>query len=254
MQSLTDDLRQSIARLDPRAAPQVVFVRRAPQGITRSGQRLGVFDASFNPPHNAHVEMMRRAQARFNLHEILLLLAKANVDKEMFGATLEQRLGMMLGIAEEHPDYSVAVVSHARFVDKAAALQAKTPRRDGKGAGYPAGTEIYFILGYDTLVRLFDPKYYADMPAELTRLFSMAQFIATNRKEHGIEDMRRWLARDEVQPFAHKIHLLPLDDFHAHLSSTEVRRRVAAHEPYEHLVPPQVAEFIRQAKLYPPPA
>ncbi len=251
MQSLIDDLRQSIARLDPHAAPRVAFVRRATQGIAAPHQRLGVFDSSFNPPQNAHVEMMRLAQEKFNLNEMLLLLAKVNVDKEEFGATLEQRLLMMLCIAEEHPDYSVAVVSHARFVDKAAALRAdKTPNRDSEGAVYPESTEIYFILGYDTLVRLFDPKYYADMPAELERLFSMAQFIATNRKEHSIEEMRQLLAHHEAQPFAHKIHLLPLDDFHASLSSTEVRRRIAAHEPYEHLVPPKVAEFIRRAGLY----
>lgn len=242
MQPLPDDLRQLIARLDPRAAPQVVFVRRAPQGITAPCQRLGVFDSSFNPPHNAHVEMMRLAQQQFHLDEVLLLLAKANVDKKEFGATLEQRLVMMLGIAEEHPDYSVAAVSHGRFVDKAVALR----------EAYPEGTEIFFLLGYDTLVRLFDPKYYADLTAELEQLFSMAQCIATNRKEHGIEAIQQLLARDAARPFAHKIHLLPLDDFHASLSSTEVRQRIAAHEPYEHLVPPKVAEFIRQAKLYPP--
>ncbi|MCS6862692.1 MAG: nicotinate-nicotinamide nucleotide adenylyltransferase [Abditibacteriales bacterium] len=240
MQSFTDDLRQALARLDPRAAPQVVLVRRAPWGITAPHQRLGVFSASFNPPHNAHVEMMRLAQQKFNLDEMLLLLAKANVDKEEFGATLEQRLTMMLGIAAEHPDYSVAAVSHGRFVDKAIALREV----------YPDGTAIYFLLGYDTLVRLFDPKYYADMPTELTRLFSMAQFIAANRQEHGIEEIRQLLMRAEVRPFAHQIHPLALDDVHAHLSSTEVRRRVAAHEPYEHLVPPTVAAFIRQAKLY----
>ena len=240
MRSLTDDLHQSITRLDPHAAPRVVFVRRATQGIAAPHQRLGVFDSSFNPPQNAHVEMMRLAQEKFNLNEVLLLLAKANVDKEEFDATTEQRLLMMLCIAEEHPAYSVAVVSHARFVDKAAALRER----------YPEGTEIFFVLGYDTLVRLFDPKYYADMPAELERLFNMAQFIATNRKEYDIEEMQQWLARDETQPFAHRIHLLPLDDFHASLSSTEVRRRIAANEPYEHLVPSKVAEFIRRMGLY----
>jgi nicotinate (nicotinamide) nucleotide adenylyltransferase len=240
MHSLPDDLRQSIARLDPHAAPQIVFVRRAPQGITTSGRRLGVFSSSYNPPQNAHVEMMRLAQQEFNLDEMLLLLAKANVDKEVFGTTLEQRLLMMLPVAEERQNYSVAAVSHGRFVDKAAVLRTV----------YPEGTEIFFILGYDTLVRLFDPKYYADMNAELQRLFNRAQFIATNRSGHGIEEIQQWLTRDTVQPFADKIHLMRLDDFHANLSSTEVRRRIAAREPFEHLVPPKVAKFIQQTRLY----
>lgn len=34
------------------------------------------------------------------------------------------------------------------------------------------------------------------------------------------------------------------------VSSTEVRRRVAAEEPYEHLVPPGVAKYIRSHGLY----
>jgi nicotinic acid mononucleotide adenylyltransferase len=62
--------------------------------------------------------------------------------------------------------------------------------------------------------------------------------------------MQQMRARADVKPFADKIHLMPLDDFHANLSSTQVRQRIAAGEPFERLVPSKVAEFIREMELY----
>jgi nicotinic acid mononucleotide adenylyltransferase len=42
------------------------------------------------------------------------------------------------------------------------------------------------------------------------------------------------------------VHHLKLDDNFSDVSSTEVRRRIASAEPWEHLVPPGITARVRE--------
>jgi nicotinamide-nucleotide adenylyltransferase len=234
------DLRRVIDGLDPAGPPQAAIVRRAPEGIGEAGGLLGVMSASFNPPTRAHLRMAEEAGRLCGFDETLFALARTNVDKRLSGAPLETRLGMLEALAGSRPDCSVAAVSHPRFVDKAAALR----------ACYPPGTEVCFIVGYDTLVRLFDPKYYADTPAELRRMFASCRFVATNRGEDTIEAVRRFLERPECREFADRIAVMELEAPYAGMSSSEVRERLRREEETGDLVPEEVERLIRQMGLY----
>lgn len=235
-----DELRRVIDGLDPAGSPQAALVRRAPEGIRGPGGTLGVMSASFNPPTRAHLRMTEEAGRLCGLDEVLFVLARTNVDKGLYGAPLEARLLMIDALARPRPSCSVAAVSHPRFVDKAAALKPL----------YPAGVDICFIVGYDTLVRLFDPRYYADLPTELRRMFASCRFVAANRGEHTAEAVRRFLERPECRGFADRIAVMELDTRHAGLSSSEVRERLRRGEAVDDLVPEEVERVIRQMGLY----
>jgi nicotinate (nicotinamide) nucleotide adenylyltransferase len=235
-----DELRRVIDALDPAGSPRAAILRRAPEGVRGPGGVLGVMSASFNPPTRAHLRMTEEAGRLCAFDEVLLLLARTNVEKGLYGAPLEARLLMMEALARPRPSCSVAAVSHPRFVDKAAAL---TPL-------YPAGADICFIVGYDTLVRLFDPRYYADMRGELERLFARARFVAANRGEHTPEAVRRFLERPECRGFADRVRVMELDARHAGISSSEVRERLRRGEAVDGLVPEEVERVIRQIGLY----
>jgi len=235
-----DELRRAIDRLDPTGPPQAAILRQAPEGVQRSGGVVGVMSASFNPPTRAHLRMTEEADRLCAFDEVLLLLARTNVEKDLYGAPLEARLLMMEALARPRPFCSVAAVSHPRFVDKAAAL---VPL-------YPAGADICFIVGYDTLVRLFDPRYYADMRGELEGLFTRARFVAANRGEHTPEAVRHFLDRPECRGFVDRIRVMELDARHAGMSSSEVRERLRRGEAVDDLVPEEVEKVIRQMGLY----
>jgi len=233
-------LARVIEDLDPSGPPRIVFVLRASQGISGPGQRLGVFSASFNPLTRAHVRMMEQAMEEHALAEVMLVLDKVNVDKrEVFGASLAERLWMLRRFATGRPRLSVAASSHGRFVDKTKALRMI----------YPEGTELTFIVGFDTLVRVFDPKYYADPEAELEELFRHSQFIVANRGEASMSEVRRWLKSPVCRPFVDRIHLMELDPFHARISATEVRARIDRGQPFAELVPPEIAPLIPKTGL-----
>ncbi|HIE25685.1 TPA: nicotinate-nicotinamide nucleotide adenylyltransferase [Candidatus Poribacteria bacterium] len=233
-------IRQLVNALDSDGEPMISYILKAPLGIKSESQRLGVFSASFNPLTNAHVKMIEEAKGNYNLAEILLVLAKANVDKEIFGLSLAERLLMIKLYAQKRPQFSVAACSHGRFVEKVKALRPL----------YPKGTEIYFIIGYDTLKRVFDPKYYTNFESELMELFSMSRFIVANRGGNDAEMIEKFLSREENQPYAEKIALIELTSFYANISSTEIRNRIQSGKTVDDLVPSEILSYLKETDVY----
>lgn len=189
--------------------------------------QLLVLDASFNPPTRAHGEMARSAvisaieerraaasspsSPRGKTSDdakprLLLLLAVNNADKgpgQPVG--FAARLCMMVAFAEDlgqalaQTGHAVAmdvgVTTAAYFHDKAAAL---VEERIYKGKELE---EMEFMAGFDTLVRIFHPKYYKDaagsattaMQAALGPFFARARLRVTLRPddEWGTEEEQR---------------------------------------------------------------
>jgi nicotinamide-nucleotide adenylyltransferase len=180
---------------------------------------------------SAHTALIEAASTAFPPSEVLLLLATANVDKAVSGLPLETRLALLQRFADPRPDISVGVVAHGRFVDKLEAIR----------RAYPADARAVFLLGFDTLVRLFDPKYYDDPEASLMTLFSGSEVIVANRGADGPSAVEAFLGRPDVSAFAQRIHLVRLPDSLAAVSATDVRTRLAKGEPIAGLVPAEIS-------------
>ncbi len=223
-----------INQLNTDGFPEIVIVHRSTHPINETGKKLGIFSGSFNPITIAHVKMFEEAKKCFQLDEMLLLLAKANVDKDEFGIPLAGRILTLKSYAGEGNNVSIGISSHGRYIDKVTALEAI----------YPIDTEFYFIVGYDTLVRIFDSKYYTNIDTELRKLFKRCRFIAANRDNIGIETIRQFLNTPLLQPYNSYISYLILPEFYAEISSTEVRRRLDTGESISHLVPSVVENFL----------
>ena len=221
-------------RLDPTASPRIELIHRAETSISESGKRLGIFSGSFNPLTLAHTKMIGDTIAEYKLDELLLLLAKANVDKTVFGLPLAARLLTLKRYTENRERFSVGVSSHGRYIDKVTALKVILPPE----------TEFHFIVGYDTLVRIFDPKYYTDFHAELEELFIEARFIVANRAEADIKTIESFMNEPEIRRYAPYVSCLLLPDVYAYMSSTEVRELLMRGETIEHLVPPSILSIL----------
>ena len=221
-------------QLDPTASPRIELVHRAETSISTSGKKLGIFSGSFNPLTLAHAKMIEDTLAEYQLDELLLLLAKANVDKTVFGLPLAARLLTLNSYAKNRERFSVGVSSHGRYIDKVTALKVILPPE----------TEFHFIVGYDTLVRIFDPKYYTDFHAELTELFIEARFVVANRAEADIKTIESFMDQPEIRQYIPYVSCLLLPDVYAYMSSTEVRELLKRGEAIEHLVPPSILAML----------
>ena len=161
--------------------------------------RISVLDSSFNPPTLAHLALAdsRRPSYRDDNEQNLetqdhstcgydaklLLLSVKNADKSLKAgdATYQQRLEMMLllskdVIASQHEaaaNVAIAIIDKPTFVGKSSALLDFLQRR----LTTPLPLELTFLVGLDTLERLFSPRYYTsetDMMASLRQFLSAA--------------------------------------------------------------------------------
>lgn len=205
-------------------------------------RRLGVFPGSFNPLTVAHVELIRRAREKFHLDEVILVLDAQAMDKEIQGATLEDRLWMLRLFARSCPGYRVAFSSHGRFLDKLRAFSRLCPDVQ----------EFCFIVGYDTIVRVLDPKYYDDRERALAELFRGSRFLVANRADDGLAELQTLLVKTENRRFKDRVDFFSLPAPQAHISSTMVREKVAQGGNIRGLVPPAIFRFIRETRLYAP--
>ncbi|KAI2467831.1 Nucleotidylyl transferase [Annulohypoxylon bovei var. microspora] len=254
-------------------------------------KRLLVLDSSFNPPTLAHQQM---ALSAFSEHEhsdknddksrVLLLLAINNADKAPKPAAFPQRLAMMYIFAQD-------LLASA----SASASQTTTPRASAcEGVDIAVTTEPYFhaksravascdsylkpgpepepveqvyLTGFDTLIRIFDPKYYPDgsMARALDPFFAHARLRVSTRTDAEWGDEREQLAYlDGLRAgaleqvggrtgWAERIDLVKGQGGGAEVvSSTKVRGAVLRGDwdALEKLVSGGVAGWIRRQGLY----
>ena len=150
--------------------------RAPPKHSSSSPKTVYVLDSSFNPPTRAHLRLCTSAllhdKSKAVPKRLLLLLATQNADKASKPAPFEHRLAMMTIFAEEMVKemaadgrceglvVDVGVTKKARFVDKARIIEGCDDYFciDDTGGKTPA--EQIHLMGFDTLVRLLDTKYY----------------------------------------------------------------------------------------------
>ncbi len=205
------------------------------------GGRVAVLPSAFNPPTLAHVGLLQLGLEVQGVGRAAAMLTTNNVDKGLFGAPLAHRMGMLLAIHEEHDAIAVLGSNAARLMDQGLALDAAFP-----GVGFD------FIVGFDTLVRLFDPKYYDNMNVALDQFFSRHRVIATNRAQATINAVRDYVREAVIQPYAGRIIVRELDHRWASLSSTSVRDAPGDSGESEALTP-AVRNYIARHALYAAP-
>lgn len=179
-------------------------------------QVLYVLDSSFNPPTIAHLDIASSVLVE-NLDlpsRLLLLLATQNADKPSRPASFEDRLVMMELFARDllsHlkstpttttgtptdqvnlPQIDIGVTKKPYFVDKAVEI-------DSAGV-YSQSLEQVHLIGYDTLIRIFNTKYY---PPEHT-LKPLEPFLAHHRLRVTVRPDDEWGDHEEQQAFLHTL-------------------------------------------------
>ncbi|KAJ5083183.1 hypothetical protein N7456_012610 [Penicillium angulare] len=184
-----------------------------PTSGSRSPGVLYVLDSSFNPPTWAHLRiagsaLLGRPEPDSRL---LLLLAIQNADKPSNLASFEDRLAMMELFAHDLRSYisakitsqngstsmaristcsiDIGVTKKPYFIDKATVIE-----NSGVYSNLP---EQVHLTGYDTLIRIFNAKYY---PPEYT-LAPLAPLFSKHRLRVTMRPSDQWGGREEQEAF-----------------------------------------------------
>jgi hypothetical protein len=180
-------------------------VRVNPDGSARAGPKpLAVLPGSFNPLHHGHTALARAAAARLGA-DVHFELSVVNADKpELPHAEVERRISQFVEVGPV-------------WVTRAATFEKKADLFPGAA----------FVLGWDTAVRVIDPKYYggaAGRDAALRKLRARGCRLVVGGRVDAGETFRVWDGAELVtDEFATLFVALAEEDFRVDVSSTELR-------------------------------
>jgi nicotinic acid mononucleotide adenylyltransferase len=258
-----------LEQLHPEAAPQALLVPGSP--VPR-GSTI-VFPGSFNPPTNAHLALLKQARRAewavraetssptpliptpaptapgqgpdlsgpYTVH-LYAAISKHTIDKETVERpVLLDRVMLLDMVLHRHlRNTGILLFNRGLYVEEAEAVR----------TSFPEVTRLFFLIGFDKIVQILDPRYYQDRDTALRELFALAELLVAPRGDAGAETLHALLSQPENQPFAGHIHALPFSPTYRTISSTAIRQNPHAHFDE---VPPEVQRFIQETHAYDPP-
>ena len=205
--------------------------------------RLGFFGGSFDPVHNGHIGLARACQQQASLDGVWFTPVAVQPLKHAGPHASNEHRVEMLRLAIRFSE------SEPGGPPPRSSWRVCTLETDRGGLSYSVDTlreiheqlpeaALFFLVGADTLRDVVGWK-------EPEQLFRLATPLVVCRPG---EEKPNFAALATLCPEVHKPLLvdMPMID----VSSSEIRRRLAAGESIDDLVPPPVAEYISTHRLY----
>ena len=201
--------------------------------------RLGILGGTFDPIHLGHLEAASAARRTFSLDRVLLLPSRTPPHRSNEPRASGFHRFAMAALAAAERDMVVSDLELRRDGPSYTALTLEALHRDGY-----APSQLFFITGSDAFAEV---GTWYDYP----RILGLANFVVVSRP--GAPRASDLVSNPESathSPAAPTV--LSVEAATPDVSSTEIRRRVAAGESIDGLVPPSVAGHIRRHHLYVP--
>ncbi|RKU39730.1 hypothetical protein DL546_000686 [Coniochaeta pulveracea] len=230
--TLTSPVRSGPAALLQHRITATATPTPAPVGRGLAPKKLVVLDSSFNPPTLAHLWMARDAvveelkRTEWKGVRLLLLLAVQNADKAPKPAGFEQRLAMMWAFARDvrssideelkgvdgvargtNVTIDVGLTTKPFFHEKSEAIARsdfyKEQAVKGEKTEEKEGEEMEQVIlaGYDTLIRIFSPKYYGDEGIKR----ALGPFFDRSRLRLTMRTDAEWGNREEQMGYVNEL-------------------------------------------------
>jgi nicotinate-nucleotide adenylyltransferase len=174
---------------------------------------LGVLPGTFNPITVAHLGLARAALG--TVDQVVFVLPRLFPHKPYEGASFAERVAMLEEAVADEPRFSIAAAAGGLFREIAAECR----------AAYGAEPRLSFLCGRDAAERMVNWDY-GETGAIHRMLLEFNLLVAARGGEYEAPPELRQAVR-----------ALPLGDAYESVSASEVRRRIAAGEAWETLVP-----------------
>ena len=195
--------------------------------------RLGVMGGTFNPIHLGHLMIAEEARQAFHLKKVLFVPSYITPNKDVCGATAEQRLAMTRLATADNPYFTVSDMEMRRQGNSYTVDTLRLLKEI-----YGPSHSLYFISGTDTIHDLHN----WNNPEEI---LSLCQFIGATRPD-GSEQIDSIIS--SFGELGKNILKLPVPTME--ISSTELRRRIRLGLSVRYMMPSAVVEYIRKNGVY----
>ncbi len=211
------------------------------------GKRLGICGGTFDPIHMAHLRSAEEVAEELGLDRVLFMPCARPPHNKRVWASTTHRLAMVHLAVKNHPKFVVSELEvvrggPSRTVDTLEALKAQDP-----------GSELFFLLGTDQF-------FYLHSWYQPARLLELADFVVMDRPASPRWDLLDYLRTEldpAFEPDGNGWYRLPggrgvrpMATTLLDISSTDIKRRVAAGRSISFLVPEAVEDYIKSMKLY----
>lgn len=193
--------------------------------------KLCLFQGTFNPIHNAHIQVAEFAVKNSICDRVVFIPAYDPPHKSSGGCSAGDRLEMVKLAVRDRDEFSVSDIEF---------------QRKGKSYTYLTVCEIYkrhlidgkikFLIGTDAFEKI-ESWYETD---KLKELVDFVVFI----RENNFNPARF----DYLRKKGYRFEFMPLEFLD--ISSTDIREKVKLQESIQRLVPQKVEEYIKINDLY----
>lgn len=217
-------------------------------------QRIGLFGGTFDPVHYGHLAVAKRAKESFSLDSLWFIPAatpphkKTHHDQQAISSFVDRVAMLNLALAS-HDDFFLSQLENelpqpSYTVDTLQEIR----QRLGPEA------ELFFFIGVDAFVEVATWKEYGRLPM-------LASFVVISRPAYPLtraENVITGCFKDywydpmsgvwETNGTGEKIYFMSMKP--VPISSSDVRNRIRDGQPINEFVPADVAEYIKDKKLY----
>jgi len=197
------------------------------------GARIGIMGGTFDPIHLGHLIIAEESRYWFNLDRVIFI--PAGVPPHKPGKPIsdkEHRFNMTVLATEDNPAFEVSRIE----IDRSGPSYAVDTLTELKRI-YGEKTRLFFITGADAILEILTWH-------QPERLRCMCKFIAATRPGYNLADAKKKLPEE----FLGQIIFLEVPG--VHISSTELRGRVASGKPIKYMVTNKVEKYIIENRLY----
>ena len=210
-----------------------------------SGDTVAVLGGTFDPIHQGHLKLALDLAERLDVAKVRLMPSFQPVHRDAPSVTTSQRREML----------EIAVADNKQLM-----IDDRELKREGPSytllslqelrVEMGESTPIYFILGTDAFSH-FDQWH------QWRELLTYSHLIVAGRPgQHAtlsqqLQDfVAKHLHSDKSLPTTTSGNILFIDNVLLDISSTDIRKRIVEKQPYQHLLPEEIAQYIEQYSLY----
>ncbi len=199
--------------------------------------RIGIYGGTFSPVHNGHVQAARAFMEQMWLDILYVIPTGVTPHKVMDGdATAADRLDMCrLAFA----DMEGVIVSDMEIRRTGKSYTVDTLREL-----YDPDDRLFFLMGTDMLLTL-------DQWREPDEIFRLCYPVYIRREaDASLDDLIVQKISDYHARFGKVVRRIVVDPIE--ISSGDIRRAIAGGQTIHGMVPPAVAQYIEERRLYRP--
>ena len=186
--------------------------------------KIGILGGTFDPPHNAHLEIAKRAIKQFDLDKVIFI-PSGNPWQKKDATPFIHRYEMTKILIEDIKIFEISDIEKSEDVPSYTfdTLTKLNHKKDN----------LYFILGSDTAMNIRTWNNYE-------KLSELTNFLIALRKEDSANSLK------ENFPFDYEL----ISGKKLDLSSTSLRKKLKDNLFNEEEIPLKITQYIKKNNLY----